>query len=182
MKTKMLIRLSIFIFLTVICARSFSQVIEVGGGIGYAAVDMNAWAGIEPEDWSNFSSYYGVQILFPIGAKVAIGAGVAYQYLFWYYFRYPNGAQTLDITRDVDATRVQGIFRVNLNRNFFEVAAGPYFFGDFTDLSLGVQFGHDFRLSDKLGLPVRVGATYIADSEAVIIPITAGAGLSYRFK
>lgn len=182
MKTKMFVRLSIFILLISMCDRSFSQIIEVGGGIGYAAVDMNAWSGIEPEDWGNFSSYYGAQILFPIGDKVAVGAGVAYQYLFWYYFRYPYGSQTLDITRDVDATHVQGIVRFNLKQNFIELTVGPYFFEDFIDLSLGVQFGHEFRLSEKFGVPIRVGTTIIADSDAVIIPITAGAGLSYRFK
>jgi hypothetical protein len=168
--------------LITLSAHSVAQIIEVGGGTGYSAVDMYAWSGTEPDDWGNSTSYFGAQILFPLGSKVSIGGGVIHQYLFWYDYRYPYGTSYIYITQEVSATRIAGILRFNFNRNFLDLSVGPYLFDDFVDLSIGVQFGRDFRLSDKIGLPVKIGTNIIADSDAIVVPITIGIGFSYRFK
>lgn len=164
-------------------ANTEAQTLEFDGGIGYAAVDMTAWAGTEPYDWGQMTSYYGVNLLFPLNDVISLGGGVRHQYLFWYDIQYFFSGSTYSIlTREVSATRVAANVRFNFNRLFVDVALGPYFFEDFNDFSATGSFGYNIRLSDKLSLPIRLSAGLILDSDASILPVTTGAGLSYRFK
>ena len=158
------------------------QTLEFDGGLGYAAVDMTAWAGTEPYDWGQMTSYYGVNLLFPLNDVVSLGGGVRHQYLFWYDIRYLiSGTTYVMLTREVAATRIAANARFNFSKLFVDLALGPYLFDGFTDFSATGSFGYNIRLTDKLALPIRASAGMILDAEASIIPVTAGAGLAYRF-
>lgn len=159
-----------------------AQTIEFDGGVGYSSVDMTSWAGDEPSEWGQMTSYYGLNILFPLSEKISIGGGVRHHYLFWYDIRYPFGNTTTTLTREVQATRIAANIRFNFNRLFIDVAPGLYLFEDFSDFSVTGSLGYNIRLTEKLALPLRISAGFIADAETSIIPITGGAGLSYRFK
>jgi hypothetical protein len=164
-------------------ATTNAQTLEFDGGIGYAAVDITAWEGAEPYDWEQMTSYYGLNILFPINDVISLGGGVRHQYLFWYDTRYfYSGSPYSTITHEVTATRIAANVRFNFNRLFIDVALGPYFFDGFNDFSGTGSFGYNIKLSEKLSLPVRLSAGLILDTDASIIPITTGIGLSYRFK
>jgi hypothetical protein len=167
-----------FTFTLLFASPVLSQTIEIDGGVGYTAVDMEAWAGVEPYDWNNMASYVNAQVLFPISATVSLGAGAGYQYLFWYDFRYLSSY----ITYEAEATRITGIARFHFNRNFIDLTFGTYLFEDYSNFAGGVNLGRAFRLSEKLSLPVKISTTVIVDSDAMILPITVGTGLSYKFR
>jgi hypothetical protein len=181
MKKSCLLRLIVF-FLSfqVIVNISNSQVIEIDGGVGYSALDMEAWAVVERNDWSNFSGYATAHVLYPLNDILSVGISGGFHHLFWYDFEEYTYHYLKD--RNVNAVRLTAFARFNLGQNFIDLGAGPYIFNSFTDFTAIVSIGHSFQLTDKLAIPVKISAAAVFDSDAKVFPITIGAGISYSFR
>ncbi|MFZ5972780.1 MAG: hypothetical protein ACOYXA_14425 [Bacteroidota bacterium] len=168
------------------------QTIEVDGGMGYAAVNLESWSGISETgstfrlyDWSNFTGYASLQVLFPVSKSIQAGVSAGYQHLFWYEWKYfydtYNGYFYYQ-EADVNASRFLGIVRLNAAKLQFDLGLGTFVFDDFADFTTLAALIYPIKLTDQLSIPVKVATNIIFDSDATIVPLTLGAGLSYRVK
>ncbi|MGD0583037.1 MAG: hypothetical protein ABR974_08855 [Bacteroidales bacterium] len=185
MKKSQMFRWMVFILsIQLISPVTYSQVIEVTGGIGYTAVNIDQWYGTEKYgatllDWSHFSGYVTAQGFYALNKTLSIGIGAGYQYLFWYDIKTYSGSY---YEYEVDAFRLTALARLNFKNNFIDFGFGTFLFEDSNDFASVVSFGHSFRLTDKLALPVKVNCNAIFDKSSIVAPVTLGIGLSYKIK
>ncbi len=172
-----------------IAPATHSQVIEVDAAIGYGATDLKArLLGSEPYDWSNLSGYATAQAFYPINKTLSIGISAGYHHLYWYEMKHVSLYGYVSYSEySANATRLLALVRYNFGNNFIDLGAGPFIFGDYTDLGTVVSIGHAFKLTDKLAIPIKANCNAIFERNDInanvnIVSLTISAGISYRIK
>lgn len=171
--------------ITVLSGRAAAQrLLEVYGGAGYTAGNVNNWSGHSSlYDWSQTLYDYHAEALLVRAGGVHLGLEAGYEHLMWYEYNYCPGCSTPAYTsRSVSATRVMAVARVDSPaRLFAEVAAGMQFFDGYSDPGVYAGIGYRVPLTAAVDLPIKVRAGLILDSDQNLIPLSLSAGLSYRF-
>jgi hypothetical protein len=171
---------------------SYSQILELDLGNGYSITSVESWSGITENgttyrlhDWSYYTGYASLQVLFPATKSSHFGISAGYQHLFWYEYEYiydRDYGYSYFFDRGVSAWRLMGFTRFNSGASFIDIGLGAYIFDDFTDFASLVSFGHLVRITEEIALPVKLNCNLIADSDAIVVPITLSIGLSYNVK
>ncbi len=157
------------------------QVIEIHGGIGYTSVDLEAWAGTEPNEWDQTMSQIEVQYFFSQVGDLTIGVELGYQYFFWYEVVIPFGSTRLFRGRWAEANHLMAIGRYEFNDKLYaDVGLGMIYFEDWTDIGLSGALGYRFRANEKLAVPVKFKAGLVLDNDANLIPLGITIGLAYK--
>lgn len=150
------------------------RTIELVGGAGYTAVDLEAFYQGEVNDWGQ--AWYGGHLLvvpLDFGA-VGVGAEVGWQYLAWFDY---NSLGTT-ITRELSALSVMAAVRVPLSDIFFsELTAGVFMFDEFTDPAVGAALGGRIPMSAGWSIPVKVRTSIVMDEHTNFVPIALELGL-----
>src|SRR5580765_4398953 len=95
-----------FIVSTIFMSDPKAQVVlEVDGGVGYTAMNMESWAEREPMDWSQFAKQVNAQALYR-KSNFAFGVSYGYNYLFWAYVRIPYGNTVINRTYEGSAQKL----------------------------------------------------------------------------
>lgn len=157
------------------------MLVELDAGVGYTMVDVPAWAGSEPEDWSQFAQHYNAQVFFQTKSTLAFGINVGRHNLFSYDYSYYYGDFPIYPHYNVAATRVMGLVRLQAKKLFVDFGAGVYMFGDFTDPAITSSVGYRIPLSSNLGLPIKFNSGLVFDADGRLLPLSITAGLSYQF-
>ncbi|MEM9998113.1 MAG: hypothetical protein AAF809_10475 [Bacteroidota bacterium] len=155
--------------------------IEVHGGVGYTAVDVDGWSQGTAVNWDQFAvPVYAQLFALQVGAA-QLGLEVGYDYFFYYEVRIPDPFFTVIRGRDVEATRVHAVARLPVGgRAFVEAGAGPYFFDGFTNLGATLAVGLPIGLTPRLALPIKLRTGLVLDEDASLVPLSLSVGLSYR--
>ena len=157
------------------------RIIEVHGGIGYTSVDLEAWAGTEPNEWDQTMTQIEVQYFFSQVGDLTIGVELGYQYFFWYEVVIPFGATRLFRGRSAEANHLMAMGRYELsNKLYADLGLGMIFFEDWTDIGLSGALGYRIKVNEKLTIPVKFRAGIVLDNDANLIPIGISIGLSYK--
>lgn len=159
-----------------------AQSIELSGGLGYTAVDIDAWAaGGVLQDWNQFMSQVYVQVhLLAIG-PLTLGVEAGYQYFLYDVVRVPYGDYPITYTRDTAATRVLATGRISLAGGFFaDLGAGPYFISGGPNWGVSAAIGRHIALSSKFSIPVKLRTSIVLDDTSHLLPLGLSAGLAYR--
>ena len=170
-----------FLFLQYPDSTFGQRVIEVHGGIGYTSVDIEAWAGTEPNEWDQTMSQIEVQYFFSQVGELSIGVELGYQYFFWYEVIIPFGTTRLFSGRSAEANHLMAVGRYEFtDKMFADLGLGMIFFEDFTDYGLSGALGYRIQVNEKLAIPVKFKAGIVLDNDANLIPLGISIGLSYK--
>ena len=151
--------------------------LEITGGLGYTAVDMNGWAGTSngANNWSNLNYSGSARLLIPVGKDVRLGVEAGYNYHFWYnvYVGPPSYTYQYDVT----ATHVAALVRVPLARRITaDLGAGMHFFNN-AGTHAGALGGITYAIpAGSVTIPVGVRADFIF-TNPMVLPITVNAGV-----
>ncbi len=151
---------------------------EVAGGIGFTAVDREAWSGTSLADWNQ--THYGgaAKALMDVGS-VKLGLRAGYQYFWWYSVPVPGYSYTR--TYEYGATHVGALVRVPLGPSMAaDLGASYYFFDGFSDPGLNAAIGYFVPLSRDFTLPIQVHADRVFDSSAALQAVSLSVGISYH--
>lgn len=151
------------------------RTVELVGGAGYTAVDLEAFYEGSLEEWNQ--AWYGGHLLvvpFALG-PIGVGAEVGWQFLAWFDY---NSLGTR-ITRELGALSIMGALRVPLSEVFFsELTAGVFMFDEFTDPAVGAALGGRIPVSPAWSIPVKVRANIVLDENTNFVPIALELGVA----
>ena len=165
-------------------ASATAQSIELSGGLGYTAVDLDAWvgSGAIAQDWNQFMSQVYVQLHLTDLGPMTLGIEAGYQYFFWTSVRVPYGDFPIFRDHSTCAVRLMATGRLPLASGFFaDLGAGAYLFEDWTAWGLTAALGRQFALTPQLSVPVKLRTSVVLDADAPMLPLGLSAGLAYQF-
>ncbi len=154
--------------------------IEVYGGVGYTAVDVDAWSGTSTgaEDWDQVAFEGYVQVFTLQAGNVSLGLEAAYEYLFWYDVLYLGST----LTREVEATRILALARFDLaGPTFAELGAGAHLFDGFTDIGIAAGVGYLLPVNERISVPLKLRGDYVMDPDASLLVTRGSVGVRYSF-
>ena len=154
----------------------FGHRLEISGGLGYTAVDLNAWAESGVSDWNQLLYTVNAQLYFYNKDAVEFGAELGHTYFMWYTVPLFSGL------REPSAVSVSGLLRYKLTEQLFaELSAGVYFFGDWTDPGVRTSLGYMIPINEKLSVPLKFQLGMILDSSANLYTVDLSGGVAYSF-
>jgi hypothetical protein len=101
--------------------------IEISGGLGYTAVDLEAWkaSSAKLSDWNQFMTQVYAQVFLARFRNIAIGGERGYQYFFWYEVEILDYDDVYTTRRrEANSSRLLAIGRFDLGGNFFADLGG----------------------------------------------------------
>lgn len=130
-------------------------------------------------EWDTFHYQIKLQALHKIGS-IESGLEVGHNKLYWYYLRIPYGTQWIYRERLINTINVYALLQHTLpNAIFFQAGAGVHFFHDGISLGFMSTAGYEFRLSEKLSVPIFARIDLIL-GDGTPIPLSLGAGIRYH--
>ena len=156
--------------------------LEAHAGLGYTSVNVDNWAGSSLNDWRQ-TAYVGyVQAFLLTSKKLSLGAELGNEYFFWYNVAIPFGSSTILSDRNVKASRVMAVVRLQgAGKIFGEAALGAHLFDGFTDGGAAAAIGYMLGAGgEKLSIPLKIRADFVNDPDVKMTTITATVGLSFR--
>jgi hypothetical protein len=179
-KTRSLFAFMLFLAAWPTTSASGQRTIEVYGGIGYTAVDLDAWTQTRYVDWNQTMYQGSVQAFIAQAGTVLLGVEIGYDYFFWYTVPVPGYSYTR--TREADATRLMAVARLEAPTGLFgEFGAGGFLFGDWTDLGVAASVGYKIRATPKIAVPIKLRSAYIMDADANLLPVGISVGVAVGF-
>lgn len=171
-------RITILVLLLAATPCSAQRSIEVTGGAGYTAMDVEAWHEGPVNDWNQFMSGFSVRVLPLEVAGLTLGLEGGYRYLTWYSYRFLSN--TLEV--DVAAYPVMGLVRVPLS-DFFasEFSGGVFIFDGGSDPALGAALIGRIPVAASWHVPVRLHTEVVFDAETNLVPLGVQLGIAYDF-
>ena len=157
----------------------FSQTqVEVFAGVGFTGVDVEKWYGGSVEDWfTMMGEAYVAAYPFHFGG-LSLGAEIGYQYFFWYTV--PVFGYSWVYEYEVDAIRIMPVVRTRIkDQAFAEFGPGAFIISDWVSFGIMASVGYEFQISEKLSVPVKFRAEYVAGDNMAVIGLNGG--ISYSF-
>jgi hypothetical protein len=152
------------------------------GSAGLTIVDLAKASGYDEPiltDWGTFHYKFNVQALYKIGL-IELGFEVGYNDLYWYYLRIPYGTQTIYRENYISTMNIYGLLQhTTPSAIFLQAGAGIHIFDEGSALGFMGTVGYDFRLSERLSLPIFLRLDLIL-GDGTPIPISLGAGIRYH--
>lgn len=131
------------------------------------------------KNWGTSHYQIKLQALYRIGS-IEPGVEVGYNDLYWYYLKIPYGTQWIYRERYINTINIYGLLQhTRPNAIFLQAGAGVHFFHDGTSLGFMGTAGYEFRLSEKLSMPVFIRLDLIL-GDGTPIPLSLGAGIRYH--
>ncbi len=150
--------------------------LEITGGLGITAVDVNTWAGRSANDWGTLAYWGAARLLFPVGATLRVGVEAGYAYHFWYNY-YPGGVSWV-YEYSVSATHVAGLIRLPLGpRVNADLGAGMHFFDGATKIGALGALSYDLVVGN-LVIPIGVRADLIT-TNPTLVPVVLKTGVRF---
>jgi hypothetical protein len=152
------------------------------GGAGLTMVNLAKASGYdEPilSDWGTFHYKFNVQAFYKFGL-IELGLEVGYNDLYWYSLRIPYGIQTIYRENSVSTMNIYGLLQhVTPSAIFLQAGAGIHVFDEGSALGFMGTVGYDFRLSERLSMPIFLRFDLIL-GDGTPTPVSLGAGIRYR--
>jgi hypothetical protein len=133
--------------------------LSVLGGAGFTAVDIAKDLDIDEsylEDWDKFHWRVGGQAIYRLTPKLGVGAEVAFQSMYYYYYIYPmTEGQNAYRENTITAITAGGLVDYRFGGHFFaQVAAGVAMYEESTLFGVAGALGGEFPLNDFLSVPI----------------------------
>jgi hypothetical protein len=134
--------------------------VEVSGGMGLTAVDLDQWSNAfarSGRDWSKTNHHIRGLVLPFTSGKFSLGGEFASQDLFWYtYNACPGCGSFVEGTTAVGSTSVMGSGRLDVgHRSFVDFGAGMFFVGGETRMGAAGAVGHSVPVNEKVSIPIK---------------------------
>lgn len=156
--------------------------IGIQGSAGFTVVNMTEASGYDEPiltDSGTFHYKFNLQATYKIGL-IELGLEVGYNNLYWYSLRIPYGTQTIYRENHVSTINIYGLLQhTRPNAIFLQAGAGIHIFDEGTTLGFMSTVGYDFRLSEKLSIPLFIRIDLIL-GDGTPIPLSLGAGIRYH--
>jgi len=133
--------------------------LSVLGGAGFTAVDIAKDLDIDEsylEDWDKFHWRVAAQAIYRLTPKLGVGAEVAFQSMYYYYYVYPyTEGQNAYRENTVTAMTAGGLVDYRFGKHFFaQVAAGVAMYEDSTLFGVAGALGGEIPVNDFLAVPI----------------------------
>lgn len=156
-KLVLLVMMATVVSVTV-AAQQGGAPLRVGGGAGYTFLDLETETQLSESDLHDWGRGHGRLFAEAMPLEfgpVRLGVGIAYEYFFWYEYRWSTGSYPTYYEVEVDAGYLGGIAELSLDSGtYFILETNAYFFSDGVGLGVGFSGGRRFRLNERLTLPV----------------------------
>jgi hypothetical protein len=133
-------------------------VIRASAGGGYTLVnfpDASGYPDSSLEDWDQVNYSFSLQGLWQVTPKVRLGGEAGFEQLYYWYYRIPYGPSPVYREANWATMFVGPAVQLFLTRTVYVLGgADLHFFDESPAFGISAAIGMEFRLSDKLALPV----------------------------
>jgi len=177
--------ITIFLMFSIIGQAQKSKEISLSVYPGYTLVDFEEaldYSDEYLEDWGKIYLGAALRGFLQLRSRLQLGAEVAWQQLYYAYYRLPYGPSP-PVYREFNVTTVSlmALSRYYLNNRFFIVGgAGVHIFNDGVSPSVCLEPGYMIEAGNNLTIPVSFRINPVFGSGTPIL-FSVGAGVSYNF-
>jgi hypothetical protein len=159
------------------------EVRAMAGG-GYTLVNFDAVMD-DPsatlEDWDQFNYSFSLQALWKVRSNICIGGEAGWERLYYYYYSAPYGYYRSYHEANWTTVFVGGVAQYFLARSLYVLGGVDIhsFSGDGTALGISAGIGTEFKLSEKLAIPLEFRVKPVLGSGTpTVLQINLGAAFS----
>jgi hypothetical protein len=154
-------------------------IVRVMGGGGYTAVDFEGASGYADstlENWNQTNYSFALQALFKVAPSVRVGGEAGWEHLYYWYHIIPYGPSPVYRELDVATMFVGGLAQLFLARSLYVLGGVDlHFFNSSTALGVSAGIGGQFRVSDKVAVPLEFRVKpVLGDGTPMVLQINTG--------
>jgi len=139
-------------------ASAQGPVIRVMAGGGYTLVNFAGASGYPDsslENWDQAHYSFSLQGLWQVAPKVRVGGEAGWEQLYYYYYIIPYGPSPVYREANWATMFIGPVVQLFISRNAYVLGgADMHLFSGSMAVGISAAIGLEFRLSDKLALPV----------------------------